>query len=144
MGEAGHFARWCALPFLLIHQTRYGGFFFGVKMATDTFGWCVRIGATETVTTATLQAQFGDGYKQIAGVGINQTMESWDLSCNGKVTDMAAVRAFLKSHVTTSFWWQNPWGETKLYRVKYDSIKPSFQNGQIADIAFTFEQAFTS
>ncbi|MDE1188191.1 MAG: phage tail protein [Pantoea sp.] len=111
-------------------------------MATDTFSWCVRIGAEEEVTVATLQAQFGDNYKQVAGVGINQDAESWNLSCNGKIADMATVRAFLKSHVTSSFWWVNPWGEKKLYRVKNDSIKPSFQNGIIADIAFTFEQSF--
>jgi len=55
---------------------------------------------------------------------------------------MASVRAFLKTHVTTSFWWTNPWGEKKLYRVKADSINPKFINGGFAEISFTFEQSF--
>lgn len=111
-------------------------------MAIDTFTFCVRIGAEETINVSTLQAQFGDGYKQIAGNGINPSAESWALSCSGSVNNLADVRAFLKSHVTRSFWWKNAWGETKLYRVKSDSIAPNFVNGQFVEIAFTFEQAF--
>ncbi|MBJ8809832.1 phage tail protein [Citrobacter koseri] len=52
------------------------------------------------------------------------------------------LRAFLMSHVTTSFWWTNPWGEKKLYRVKADSFSVSFPSGKKATVAFTFEQAF--
>lgn len=111
-------------------------------MAIDTFTWCVRIGASEELNVATLQAQFGDGYKQVASAGINTSLESWALTCSGTLTEMAEVRAFLKSHVISSFWWTNPWGEKKLYRVISDSISPSFVNGNFVDIAFTFEQAF--
>ena len=38
---------------------------------TDTFTWRTRKTAQGTETARTLQAQFGDGYKQIAGIGIN-------------------------------------------------------------------------
>lgn len=111
-------------------------------MAIDTFTWCARTEASEQLNVATIQAQFGDGYKQIAGKGINEASESWSLTCNGRLGAMAPVRAFLKSHVTTSFWWTNPWGEKKLYRVKSDSINPKFVNGDFVEISFTFEQAF--
>ncbi|MGX9359628.1 phage tail protein [Pantoea ananatis] len=111
-------------------------------MATDTFTWCARVEASEQVAVSVIQAQFGDGYKQVAGRGINDQSESWSLTCNGNKTVMAEVRAFLRSHVTASFWWTNPWGERKLYRVKADSINPKFVNGSFAEIAFTFEQAF--
>ncbi|WP_312041209.1 phage tail protein [Pantoea eucalypti] len=111
-------------------------------MAIDTFGWCVRTGATEEVTVATLQAQFGDGYKQVAGAGINDQRESWPVTCSGSKAEMATVRAFLKGHVTVSCWWVNPWGEKKLYRVKSDSIRSAFINGDFVEISFTFEQAF--
>ncbi|WP_210453666.1 phage tail protein [Pantoea ananatis] len=111
-------------------------------MAIDEFSWCVRTGATEEVTVSALQAQFGDGYKQVAGTGINSETEAWPVTCNGSKAEMALVRAFLKSHVTTSFWWVNPWGERKLYRVKFDSIRPNFINGNFVEITFTFEQAF--
>lgn len=111
-------------------------------MAIDTFTWCARTEASEQLNVATIQAQFGDGYKQIAGKGINEESESWSLACNGRLAAMAHVRAFLKGHVTTSFWWTNPWGEKKLYRVKSDSINPKFLNGDFVEISFTFEQAF--
>ncbi|MBW1251950.1 phage tail protein [Pantoea allii] len=111
-------------------------------MATDTFTWCARVEASEQVAVSVIQAQFGDGYKQVAGRGINDQSESWSLTCNGNKTAMAEVRTFLRSHVTASFWWTNPWGEKNLYRVKADSINPKFVNGSFAEIAFTFEQAF--
>ncbi|WP_261666887.1 phage tail protein [Erwinia mallotivora] len=111
-------------------------------MAIDTFTWCARTEASEQLTVSTIQSQFGDGYKQIASKGINDAAESWTLTVNGRLSEMAAVRTFLKSHVITSFWWTNPWGEKKLYRVKSDSVNPKFVNGNFVEIAFTFEQAF--
>lgn len=112
-------------------------------MATDTFTWATRIQASEQLSVSTIQAQYGDGYKQVAGKGINDAAESWSLSCNGQVDVMASVRAFLKTHVAASFWWTNPWGEKKLYRVKGDSINPKFINGGFVEISFTFEQSFS-
>lgn len=111
-------------------------------MEIDEFDWCVRVGVTEELTVSTVQAQFGDGYKQVAGTGVNGEHESWPVSCSGNKTEMAKVRAFLKAHVTASCWWVNPWGERKRYRVKADSIRTTFVNGNFVEIAFTFEQAF--
>jgi len=111
-------------------------------MAIDTFTWCPMVQASETLTVATLQAQFGDGYKQVASAGINTAVEVWSLSCNGSKAEMLTLRTFLKNHVLTSFWWTNTWGEKKLYRIKSDSINPKFINGNFVEIAFTFEQAF--
>lgn len=111
-------------------------------MAIDTFDWCVRTGATEEVNVATLQAQFGDGYKQVAGSGINSAMDSWPVTCSGSKSEMKVVREFFKNHVTTSFWWENPWGDKNLYRVRADSIRPNFINGNFVEIAVTFDRAF--
>lgn len=111
-------------------------------MTIESFDWPVRVGASEDINIATQEIQFGDGYKQVSGVGINQDNASWDLSCNGKLSEISLIRTFLKSHVTVSFWWVNPWGEKKLYRVKRDSIKPVFTNGQFVEINFVFEQAY--
>ncbi|MGC8423252.1 phage tail protein [Mixta calida] len=111
-------------------------------MAIETFTWCPKVEATEELNIATIQSQFGDGYKQVASAGINAAVESWSLSCNGNKSDMLKLRSFLKSHVLASFWWTNPWGEKHLYRVKSDSINPKFVNGNFAEISFTFEQAF--
>lgn len=111
-------------------------------MTIETFSWCVKTGAEEELNVATIQAQFGDGYKQVAGAGINGQRESWPVTCSGSKAEMATVRDFLKTHVTTSCWWVNPWGERKLYRIKSDSIRPVFVNGNFVEISFTFEQAF--
>ncbi|MBV7404544.1 phage tail protein [Enterobacter sp. ENT03] len=111
-------------------------------MAIDTFTWCVRTDASGTTNVATLQAQFGDGYKQVASAGINTAAETWNLTCSGKLSAMKPVREFLLNHVTKSFWWVNPWGEKKLYRVKADSVSPTFPNGGFVEISFVFEQAF--
>lgn len=111
-------------------------------MAIDTFTWCVRTDSSEQLAVSALQSQYGDGYKQIASSGINSAVETWTLAVNGRLSEMALVREFLKSHVITSFWWTNPWGEKKLYRVKSDSITPKFVNGNFVEIAFTFEQAY--
>jgi phage-related protein len=109
---------------------------------TDTFTWRTRAGITGTETTSVISAQFGDGYKQIAANGINTSVESWNLTWTGKTEEVLAIRNFLRSHVVTSFWWTNPWGETLLYRVKSDSVAPGFQAGKVTSLAFTFEQAF--
>ena len=86
---------------------------------TDTFSWRTRKSARGTESARTLQSQFGDGYKQVA-----------------------VLRAFLMSHITKSFWWTNPWGEKKLYRMRADSFSVSFPSGKKATVAFTFEQSF--
>lgn len=109
---------------------------------TDTFKWRTRKTAQGTETVRTLQSQFGDGYKQIAGMGINDRSETWNLDWIGTRSEVAELRSFLLSHVTKSFWWTNPWGEKKLYRVKADSFSASFLSGTKATASFIFEQSF--
>lgn len=112
-------------------------------MAIDTFTWCARVGAGEQLVIPTIQSQFGDSYKQIASNGINSAVETWTLTVSGRLDSMKEVRSFLKSHVTISFWWTNPWGEKKLYRVKSDSIGHKFINGDWVEVDCTFEQSFS-
>lgn len=109
---------------------------------TDTFNWRTRKTVQGSHNVSTLQAQFGDGYKQVSGIGINNTAETWNLDWTGKRAEAAMLRAFLLSHVVSSFWWTSPWGERKLYRVKNDSVAVSFPSGDKATLSFTFEQAF--
>ncbi|MEJ1267166.1 phage tail protein [Pantoea ananatis] len=45
-------------------------------MATDTFTWEVRLQPSEQINVATNAAQFGDGYKQVSGRGINDESET--------------------------------------------------------------------
>lgn len=111
-------------------------------MATDTFTWGVLVGGSEALNVSIMQAQFGDGYKQIASSGINSSIETWSLSRRDTVEKIATVRTFLKAHVISSFWWTNPWGERHLYRVKNDSIATKWITESFVELSFTFEQAF--
>ncbi|EMJ7956573.1 phage tail protein [Enterobacter chengduensis] len=109
---------------------------------TDTFTWATQVSPTATDTINLFTVQFGDGYEQVAINGINNVTEEWELTWTGKKKDVSAIRAFLHTHAHQSFWWSNPWGEKKLYRVKPDSIKPTFISGKVVSVAFTFKQAF--
>lgn len=109
---------------------------------TDTFTWATQVSPTATDAINLYTAQFGDGYEQVAVNGINTVAEEWELTWTGKKKDVAAIRAFLHSHAHQSFWWSNPWGEKKRYRVKPDAIKPTFISGNIVTLVFSFKQAF--
>lgn len=111
-------------------------------MAIDTFTWGVRVGSDEALAVSTIQAQFGDGYKQVASAGINTDAATWNLSKQGKLNDIAPLRAFLKAHVISSFWWTDPWGDKKLFRVRADSISTKWITESYVELSFTFEQAF--
>lgn len=109
---------------------------------TDIFKWATQVSPTATDTVNLYTAQFGDGYEQVAVNGINHIAEEWNLTWTGKKDDVAAIRVFLHSHAHQSFWWSNPWGEKKLYRVLPDSIKPTFISGKVVSLSFSFRQAF--
>ena len=110
----------------------------------DTFNYCVQIGANGTIPVKVNSAQFDDGYRQVSSVGINPVTETWNLTCKGSKKEMQKIRDFLTDHCVNSFYWENPWGELKTYRVKSDSIMPNFITGQFVELSFTFEQAFSS
>lgn len=40
-------------------------------MAVETFTWCPMVEPTVTITQRVMKAQFGDGYSQAVGDGIN-------------------------------------------------------------------------
>lgn len=56
-----------------------------------------------------LKAQFGDGYVEMVGDGINNINEEWSLSVDG-VSDAtaAAIDSFLTDHIATYFLWTPP------------------------------------
>ena len=52
-------------------------------MALETFNWSPRVNPSQDVTMRTREAQFGDGYTQTSGDGINPRSQSWDLTFIG-------------------------------------------------------------
>ena len=54
-------------------------------------------------------AQFGNGYQQIYGDGINANLEQWDLEFKGDEAEMLIVDSFLDDHGGYTFFnWTSP------------------------------------
>jgi phage-related protein len=58
-------------------------------MAIETFTWCPRINAEADTNFRVRKAQFGDGYEQVSGDGLNTRTSS------GRLTSLATKPTFL-------------------------------------------------
>jgi phage-related protein len=106
----------------------------------DTFQWIPDEGASAEVQPRLLSCQFGDGYGQDAGDGINTILPPWSLSFTGRsLSEALAIEAFLvKQAGATTFLWTPPGGSTPLkFRCKkWTPTHNSTTNG----ITATFQQ----
>lgn len=110
-------------------------------MATEEFTWCPRINAEQEVTFRTRSAQFGDGYKQVSGDGINTRSQKWTLEFTGDEGYIIAIKAFLDRHQgTKSFAWRPPLESLGLYRC--NTYTPTALGAGKHSLSATFEQAF--
>jgi len=76
-----------------------------------TFTYSPNYGAAVDKTPKVKRAQFGDGYQQRVGDGINTTARSWSLSFEGTKTEIDAVDLFLQTEGgVTAFTWTPPTG----------------------------------
>jgi phage-related protein len=107
----------------------------------DTFKWPTQVSPTATDTINLYTAQFSDGYQQVAVNGINNIAEQWDLTWTGKKKDVAAIRTFLHSHPSSILLVVESVGGEKLYRVKPESIKPTFVSGKVVTLGFSFKRS---
>ena len=113
-------------------------------MALETFPWRTQGTPEGSYNWRVRTAQFGDGYKQVAGDGINPETQSWPLSFQGLEKDMIPLLAFVRRHAIKSCLWTPPYGVQGLYRVTADSIKATPVGGKTMSVSFTFEQAFSA
>ncbi|UAN43834.1 phage tail protein [Serratia sp. JSRIV001] len=111
-------------------------------MAIDTFTWRIQGQPEGSYAQRVRTAQFGDGYKQVAGNGLNIETQTWPLSFTGQKAQMLPLLEFARSHTTKSFFWTPPYGVKGLYRVVADSIKATPVGGSVMTVSATFEQAF--
>lgn len=96
------------------------------------------LGAT---TFRRLAAQFGDGYRQVAGDGINNKVQSWPLTFSGDKKDMTALAAFLDRHAgIRSFLWTPPMGVEGFYEAPAYTLNPV--GGDVYSVSATFQQVF--
>lgn len=110
-------------------------------MAIQTFNWCPRLNASADVTFRTRKAQFGDGYTQVAGDGLNNKGQTWSLEFVGDESTIKAIVNFLDSHAgIKSFFWKAPLAEIALYRC--ENYKPTALGNKKYSLAATFIQSF--
>ncbi|MEN4919714.1 phage tail protein [Achromobacter spanius] len=107
----------------------------------DKFTWRATGQPNGAVTFRRLTAQFGDGYRQVAGDGINSKVQSWPLTFAGSKREMDALVAFLDRHAgIRSFLWTPPLGEEGLYEAPTFSL--SHVGGDVYTVSATFQQVF--
>lgn len=110
-------------------------------MALQTFSWCPRLNATSDTKFRTRTVQFGDGYTQVSGDGLNPRSQEWTLSFTGSEDYIKAIKDFLDAHGgTRAFQWQPPLEDIGLYRC--DSYKPTALGNKKYTLDATFKQAF--
>jgi len=108
---------------------------------TQTFTWPAASDTTGEEHFRVLTAQFGDGYKQTAGEGINHTVQSWPVQFVGSAAHITAIRDFLRAHGGVKpFWWTPPLGVQGLYDAA--SIKVQAKGKDWYVLSTTFTQRF--
>lgn len=110
-------------------------------MALETFTWSPLNGPTADIQNRNRSAQYGDGYEQVVGDGINSESQSWPLTFTGLKTEIMPILAFVRAHAERrSFKWTNPLGELGLYRAT--QIKPTVIDFARMSLAVTFVTAY--
>ena len=110
-------------------------------MALKTFTWCVDAGATRATEPKTNVTQFGDGYKQVSSIGINNTEVSWSVAKTGKLAEIEAIHKCLTDHKGVTPFYLNIRGATKTYRT-VGGFGETHLGADVWQISFNIEQAF--
>ncbi|WP_340618608.1 phage tail protein [Xenorhabdus entomophaga] len=105
-----------------------------------TFDFPARVGAAGEFEPVVRSVQFGDGYKQTSGDGINARRESWPLSFVGTLPEIEPVITFLREHQGwRAFKWRNPLSELGLYQAGKFNIQA---NGSHFTLSVTFTRTY--
>lgn len=113
-------------------------------MAIEHFTWRIQAASQPTISSkdTVRTAQFGDGYKQISGAGLNDEVLGYAFSFTGDPVTAREIYAFLRRHKTKSFTFSPPGGDLALWRVVADSLQRVTLNKKVETVSATFEQAF--
>lgn len=107
----------------------------------STFTWSPAPGSTQNTTPRVRTAQFGDGYSQRVGDGINTMPRSWSLTFTRQTADIDAIEAFLVARAgVESFDWTPPAGVAGKWICKSWSRVVHFN--VVQGINATFEEVF--
>lgn len=107
----------------------------------ETFTWLPRADPDGEFTFATRAVQFGDGYSQAVGEGINTQAQSWPLTFSGKAAYIAPIKAFLEARGGhESFLWTPPLGTAGYYRCTGFRLRDRGADRYV--LTATFQQVF--
>ncbi len=110
----------------------------------ETFNFDVEAGAVGDVSQRTWQNEFGDGFVQTGGVGINTKSQTWDLVHTGvdaEGEELPELLAFLDRHEGYKSFRYSPPGEAEgWYRAS--GYKKKALGFDIYTVTFTVKQAF--
>lgn len=110
-------------------------------MSYDTFTWCPLVGAQGQSSFRVFNSQFGDGYRQVTGDGINNRTQSWPLEFKGTKDYIQAIKTFLDNHQGVKpFYWTPPMEDQGLYDAGQYQILVHHRN--LYTLSVTFTQRF--
>lgn len=109
----------------------------------ETFLWCPDVGAEGQHTERNLRIQFGEGYVQIMGDGINTYKDIWPVTfTKSSLAEAKAIRDFVRRHKErVPFWWTPPMEDTP---AKYIAVglKTPIIGGYAMIVSFTMERVY--
>lgn len=110
-------------------------------MAAEVFTWCPVPGASVDYEYSTRAAQFGDGYEQESGSGINNERQVWSLTFDGNKQRTDAILDFIRKHKGYKYFlWTPP---DSLEQIKVKAVSPrKVVDGGFSTITVTFRQYF--
>ncbi|PHM46495.1 phage tail protein [Xenorhabdus miraniensis] len=115
-------------------------------MKLEEFTYIPRVNPTGDITQKVRSVQFGDGYTQRSGDGINSEHQSWTLSFVGNKQYIDGIRQFLARHGGyRTFKWKNPLLDTGLYVCRGHKITAMGMNGmneQMYQLSAVFETTY--
>jgi len=107
----------------------------------ELFDYCVQSKPSMQATFRTLRADFGDGYSQEAGDGINTLTDSWSISVRGRLSGVVGdVKSFIDRHGGyMAFEWDAPAGGRKLFKCR-EGYSLAHESLDIYTLSATFEE----
>lgn len=115
-------------------------------MTLETFTHLARVNPVGDHTFRVREVQFGDGYKQRVGDGLNSESQSWPLTFVGNWQRINEIRNFFRRHAGyKAFKWTSPSFELGLYTCKTYQVTAMGKNSRgepMYQLAATFETAF--
>ena len=110
-------------------------------MAYPVFTWKPLTDPEGSLSDQNIETQFGNGYTQSTGDGINTIRQIWPLKFEGQKADMEPIVNFIRDRQGRElFEWETPMGETGLFVAK--DLKVRVGHWEVWRVSVTFEQRY--